>query len=437
MNLFTSFGIRASGSEILLLAPTITFVSKTADSITFTLRNNGPITANVYYQQGVNPPTANFISLNSGQTSSNLTISGLNPSTSYTIFAQAQATGVTTSSVVSITQTTLTYSLARGGVTQLSQARATPAAGTIGNNYAIFAGGSNVSGQPTSTVDYYTPSLFRSTASSLSELKTSPGGTSIANFALIGGGSNNTAPLRKTSVDVYNINLSRSSATALAQARTGPKGGTGAGYALFVGGYDGNNESTYVDTYNSSLTKNTLIIQGSRNRVGIGGTPSFFLFAGGTTTPTFGQTNLVNAYNTSLTISTPTVLSVARREVVGASIENFILFAGGLVGSTRQTVVDVYNQALTRSTATALPTANSFGLGVSSKGFAFFTSGNNDNGNQKVVAYDRNLTRTLPSDLAGETNDRAHLGTTVGDYILVGPGSYVSTQVDHYTLTSV
>jgi hypothetical protein len=106
MNLFTNFGIRASGSEILLLAPTITFVSKTANSITFTLRNNGPITANIFYQQGVNPPTANFISLNSGQTSSNTTISGLNPSTSYTIFARAQATSAISSSVVSITETT-------------------------------------------------------------------------------------------------------------------------------------------------------------------------------------------------------------------------------------------------------------------------------------------------------------------------------------------
>jgi hypothetical protein len=89
-----------------LTNPTITFVSATSSSITFTVRNNASVSANIFYQQGVNPPTANFVTLATNVTSSNLTISGLNPSTSYTIFAQAKQTNWNNSGVVSITNST-------------------------------------------------------------------------------------------------------------------------------------------------------------------------------------------------------------------------------------------------------------------------------------------------------------------------------------------
>jgi hypothetical protein len=89
-----------------LTNPTITFVSKTSDSISFTLRNNASVSANIFYQHSVTPPTANFVTLGAEVTSSTITISGLNPSTSYTIYAQAKQTNWNNSGVVSITQTT-------------------------------------------------------------------------------------------------------------------------------------------------------------------------------------------------------------------------------------------------------------------------------------------------------------------------------------------
>jgi hypothetical protein len=88
------------------VAPTITYVSKTFNSITFTVTNNDSATATVYYEENDDTPDANSVVLNAGQTSSNLTISGLTKQTSYTVYAQAQATGKLLSSAVSFTETT-------------------------------------------------------------------------------------------------------------------------------------------------------------------------------------------------------------------------------------------------------------------------------------------------------------------------------------------
>jgi hypothetical protein len=89
-----------------LANPTITFVSATSSSITFTVRNNANVSANIYYEQGDNTPDANFVTLGTNVTSSNITISGLTPSTSYIIYAEAQKTNYYNSGVVSLTQST-------------------------------------------------------------------------------------------------------------------------------------------------------------------------------------------------------------------------------------------------------------------------------------------------------------------------------------------
>ena len=54
--------------------------------------------------------------------------------------------------------------------------------------------------------------------------------------------------------------------------------------------------------------------------------------------------NTVDAYDVSLTRSTPTVLSEARNTLAGASVGNYALFAGGYT-STYTATVDVYQYA--------------------------------------------------------------------------------------------
>ncbi len=63
--------------------------------------------------------------------------------------------------------------------------------------------------------------------------------------------------------------------------------------------------------------------------------------------------DVVDAYNTSLTRSTPTALSVGRYYPTGASVGSYALFGGGYTGSYSD-VVDAYSTSLTRSTPTAL-----------------------------------------------------------------------------------
>lgn len=87
------------------LQPTINYFSKTATSISFYITNNSPYTCTMYYEHNDNTPDLYNVSLGSGATSSLLTISGLTPSTSYTIYTYAYIGGYY-SSVASFTQTT-------------------------------------------------------------------------------------------------------------------------------------------------------------------------------------------------------------------------------------------------------------------------------------------------------------------------------------------
>lgn len=86
--------------------PTITYYNKTATSISFYVTNNSPYSLNVYYEHSDNTPDLAYVTLAANTQSSLLTISGLTPSTSYTIYAQANKDG-NLSTVSSITQTTL------------------------------------------------------------------------------------------------------------------------------------------------------------------------------------------------------------------------------------------------------------------------------------------------------------------------------------------
>ena len=68
---------------------------------------------------------------------------------------------------------------------------------------------------------------------------------------------------------------------------------------------------------------------------------NYALFGGGGTDyPDYKST--VDAYNTSLTRSTPTALSVGRNALAAASIGNYALFGGGAVSTSPKDTVDVY-----------------------------------------------------------------------------------------------
>ena len=80
---------KGGGAGKQTLAPTITEISTTPDSLTFTLTNNDETTATIYYDidDSVTSVSEDKVIVGAGQTSSNITITGLAGNTTYVVHA--------------------------------------------------------------------------------------------------------------------------------------------------------------------------------------------------------------------------------------------------------------------------------------------------------------------------------------------------------------
>jgi hypothetical protein len=158
---------------------------------------------------------------------------------------------------------------------------------------------------------------------------------------------------------------------------------------LFAGG--SGSSPTYkntVDAYDTSLTQSTpTALSVARDFLAGASVGNYALFAGGQSSSS-SYSNAVDAYDTSLTQSTPTALSVARGMLAGASVGNYALFAGGYGSSpTHKDTVDAYNASLVRSTPTALSAARRRFAGASAGNYALFAGGYSGNFRDTVDAY--------------------------------------------------
>ena len=111
---------------------------------------------------------------------------------------------------------------------------------------------------------------------------------------------------------------------------------------MFGGGAGGSVYSSVVDAYNTSLTRSTpTALSGARGNLAATTVGNYALFGGGYT----GENkSTVDAYNTSLTRSTPTALSGGRRGLAATTVGDYALFGGGLgpIGSIASSTVDAY-----------------------------------------------------------------------------------------------
>ena len=299
------------------------------------------------------------------------------------------------------------------------------AATSIGD-YALFAGGYTI--QAINNVDAYNKSLTRSTPTALSSATCCSAATSIGDYALFGGGGTNTYQTGSiySKVDAYNTSLTRSTPTALSSARTYLAATSIGNYALFAGGNDGRHTSTTttystVDAYNTSLTRSTpTSLSVGRACLAATSIGDYALFGGGGVNKFQSNYSTVDAYNLYLTKSTPTSLSVSRNNLAAASNSNYALFAGGDDGSnTAYSTVDAYNTSLTRSTTVDLSNSRIYLTATSLKDFAIFSCGYSLSGSPNVDAYNSNLTRRLLQDMTKRYDSAA---TSVGNYALFGGG---------------
>ena len=232
----------------------------------------------------------------------------------------------------------------------------------------------------------------------------------------------------------YSAELERyGMAAALSTARYDMRAATVGKYALFAGGYIskssfGYSVSSSVDAYNTSLTKSTPT-ELSCKRCGhaaasVGG---YALFAGGALSHNFlgygKPVSSVDAYDASLTRSAAHIIG-ATVAIGGAAVGNYALFAGGTVYSQineDNVTSDVlaYDPSLTFTTAPLLSVARANVKGASAGNYALFAGGRADGFCTTVDAYNASLTRTTATALSSTKNNSA--AATVGNHaIFVG-----------------
>ena len=138
----------------------------------------------------------------------------------------------------------------------------------------------------------------------------------------------------------------------------------------------------------------------------------------------------VDAYDSSLTLSNPTALSVGRDFLRGTRIGNYALFGGGDSASTSVAVntVDAYSASLTRTTATPLTNPVRYHTAVPIDEFALFAGGQVTGTpvdaattyTATVNVYDTSLTKTTTTNLSTEKD--LLISGVVGNYALIAGG---------------
>lgn len=156
---------------------------------------------------------------------------------------------------------------------------------------------------------------------------------------------------------------------------------------------------------------------------------NYALFAGGLK-PGLFSVKTVDAYNTSLTKSTPAEMPWERGYHASAAIGEYALFAGGeertTSGSQFLWSTDVYNASLTLSRAPDLSdSGGALNMGAAVVGnYALFAGGMADgrgNASGTVNVYDTSLTHTMATDLTGIPREYVR-GASVGNYALFAGG---------------
>ena len=155
---------------------------------------------------------------------------------------------------------------------------------------------------------------------------------------------------------------------------------------------------------------------------------NYALFAGGLK-PDLISVKTVDAYNTSLTKSTPAEMERGRRYHAAAAIGGYALFTGGQEETGGYSVflhtTEVYNASLTRSRAPDMSDSGRLNMGAAVVGNYALFAGGTANGlgdaSVKVDVYDTSLTHTMATNLNGSTRECVR-GASVGNYALFAGG---------------
>ena len=252
---------------------------------------------------------------------------------------------------------TIDTSLAEGTAANVNGTGGPKTTGTL-NGYAFF-----VCQPESSGITVYSPSLARSLASVSQE---GPGvGVGITdNYAVILGSAVEYDP--QWGKDglyccAFNTSLTKTQLPNFANAIGAQKSAKAGSYAIFSGGHEydfGYYRPASVLAYDDSLTKYEVLPRNSSGvykACGAASAGGYAMFAGGSNDQyTYSSaSNTVLAFNASLTKVPTTGLREAKACVVGLTMGNYAVFAGGVTASNRDSLtVDYYDELLVR---TAMP----------------------------------------------------------------------------------
>lgn len=264
-------------------------------------------------------------------------------------------------------------------------------------------------------------------------------GISFNNYALFAGGRDGSANVTTlvATIDAsgtqkyFQLNFGRSK-TAAAVAGD---------HVLFAGGYDSySGPSGAVDAFDKSLTKVSSYMFLGTYRHGLAGIDAgnHALFAGGqkVVDDTAVYTDVVEAYDASLTRSTVTTLILARHSLSAAKAGKYALFAGGFSSSyDYNDTIDVYDESLVYYVGVGKLSYARSRIGAASLGdYAIFAGGaSSQSYRAEVDVWDGKLTKVPTTNISPGRYDM--MVATVGNYALFAGGSHHRAEVDVYQLS--
>lgn len=332
-----------------------------------------------------------------------------------------------------------------GQVTPLSEGRMCMGATSL-NGHALFAGGYN-DATYRDIVDAYDEDLTRTSIEPLSVAAYCDAGITVGDYALFGGFGYTDysdevggyfAPI--TTVNAYDKYFTRKPVSDLSYRRERMLAATSVGnYALFAGSPDSyyadvDLSNRVTDAYDSALTKTTCanlsVCRYNSAAVSISG---YAIFAGGDladdTSVIEGQTDVVDAYTSSLTMMLPDRLGAAVTYLCAGRVGGYALFTGGdefypkdsgYVTAQGRRYMEVYNSSLTRLAPVDLGGKVRNQIFAPLGRYAMFTGG--DDGSYKLkhaMSVDTSLTIMQHSQ---SMNMSGKCATYVGDYALFAGG---------------
>ena len=222
-------------------------------------------------------------------------------------------------------------------------------AATSAAGRALFAGGYTTYGSNSNAVDIYDSASDTWSVSALSATRGSKTShlcaASVGTKAMFAGGTDSNG--NPTSlVDIYDAVTGTWATASLSQARYSLAAVTVGSRVIFAGGTKSNQHiySDMVDIYNDQTgTWSTATLSQARSELAGATLGTMAIFAGGNAYSGIHYSDVVDIYDTATDTWSTTTLSEARRFICGTAVAGQAMFAGGETGTDPYSDrVDIY-----------------------------------------------------------------------------------------------